>query len=42
MVRNVPLSSWNSTEVYSRIGGAWKITDSYWSFIQPELKRPGS
>ena len=36
------LSRWNSTEVYRRIGGAWKIIHSHWSFIQPELKQPGS
>ena len=36
------LSRWNSTEVYSRIGGAWKIIHSHWSFIQPEVKQPGS
>jgi ketosteroid isomerase-like protein len=36
------LSRWNSTEVYSQIGGAWKIIHSHWSFIQPEVKQPGS
>jgi ketosteroid isomerase-like protein len=36
------LSRWNSTEVYSRIGGTWKIIHSHWSFIQPEVKQPGS
>ena len=36
------LSRWNSTEVYSRIGGAWKIIHSHWSFIQPEVKQLGS
>jgi ketosteroid isomerase-like protein len=36
------LSRWNSTEVYRRIGGAWKIIHSHWSFIQPEVKQPGS
>jgi ketosteroid isomerase-like protein len=36
------VSRWNSTEVYSRIGGAWKIIHSHWSFIQPEVKQPGS
>ena len=35
------LSRWNSTEVYSRIGGTWKIIHSHWSFIQPEVKQPG-
>ena len=36
------LSRWNSTEVYSRSGGTWKIIHSHWSFIQPEVKQPGS
>jgi ketosteroid isomerase-like protein len=36
------LSCWNSTEVYSRIDGAWKIIHSHWSFIQPEVRLPGS
>jgi ketosteroid isomerase-like protein len=35
------LSRWNSTEVYSRIGGKWKIVHSHWSFVQPQLKPPG-
>ena len=36
------LARWNSTEVYSRIGGTWKIIYSRWSYIQPELKQTGS
>jgi len=36
------LARWNSTEVYSRIGGTWKIIHSHWSYIQPELKQAGS
>jgi len=36
------LARWNSTEVYGRIDGQWKIFHSHWSFIKPELKRPGS
>ena len=27
------LARWNSTEVYSRIGGTWKIIHSHWSYI---------
>lgn len=27
---------WNSTEVYTRIGGAWKIIHNHWSFIRGE------
>jgi ketosteroid isomerase-like protein len=36
------MSRWNSTEVYSRIGGTWKIIHSHWSFIQPDVKQPAS
>ena len=37
------LACWNSTEVYSRIGGTWKIIRSHWSYIQPpELEQTGS
>lgn len=25
---------WNSTEVYARIGGAWKIIHSHWSYVK--------
>jgi ketosteroid isomerase-like protein len=32
------LSRWNSTEVYSRIAGKWKIIHSHWSYTKPELK----
>ena len=36
------LARWNSTEVYSRSSRTWKISHSHWSYIQPELKQPGS
>jgi ketosteroid isomerase-like protein len=29
---------WNSTEVYQRIAGQWKIVHSHWSYTKPELK----
>lgn len=29
---------WNSTEVYSRINGAWKIVHTHWSYIKPKLQ----
>jgi ketosteroid isomerase-like protein len=29
---------WNSTEVYGRIEGKWKIIHSHWSYTKPELK----
>ena len=31
---------WNSTEVYGRIGGKWKIIHSHWSYTKPEAKEP--
>ena len=33
-----PLARWNSTEVYRRIEGAWKIIHTHWSYIKPDLK----
>jgi ketosteroid isomerase-like protein len=30
---------WNSTEVYRRISGRWKIVHNHWSFTRPELKQ---
>ena len=35
------LTRWNSTEVYGRAGGKWKIIHSHWSFTKPEVKQPG-
>ena len=32
---------WNSTEVYRRSAGKWKIIHTHWSFTRPELKPPG-
>jgi ketosteroid isomerase-like protein len=29
---------WNSTEVYQRISGQWKIVHSHWSYTTPVLK----
>ena len=36
------LTRWNSTEVYGRVNGKWKIIHSHWSFVKPELRQPGS
>jgi ketosteroid isomerase-like protein len=33
---------WNSTKVYGRVGGNWKIVHDHWSFIKPDLKPPPS
>ena len=37
-----PFLRWNSTEVYSRIDGRWRIVHSHWSYVKPELKQPVS
>ncbi|HWW88339.1 MAG TPA: DUF4440 domain-containing protein [Vicinamibacterales bacterium] len=29
---------WNSTEVYQRLNGRWKIVHSHWSYVKPALK----
>jgi ketosteroid isomerase-like protein len=34
------VTRWNSTAVYQRIGGAWRILHSHWSFTKPDLKVP--
>ena len=33
---------WNSTEVYSRIAGKWRIVHSHWSYTKAELKQTRS
>ncbi|HEY5617767.1 MAG TPA: nuclear transport factor 2 family protein, partial [Vicinamibacterales bacterium] len=35
------LARWNSTEVYGRISGTWKIIHSHWSYTRPEVKPTG-
>jgi uncharacterized protein (TIGR02246 family) len=32
---------WNSTEVYRRIQGSWKIVHSHWSYVKPDLNQTG-
>jgi ketosteroid isomerase-like protein len=29
---------WNSTQVYARAGGTWRVVHSHWSFTKPELR----
>jgi hypothetical protein len=31
---------WNTTEVYRRTGGQWKIVHTHWSLTKPELVHP--
>jgi ketosteroid isomerase-like protein len=33
------IAHWNSTEVYARFDGGWRIIHSHWSFVRPELKQ---
>jgi ketosteroid isomerase-like protein len=33
---------WNSTAVYARVAGQWKIIHSHWSYTRPELRQPRS
>jgi len=30
---------WNSTEVYERVDGQWKIVHSHWSYVKPEVRQ---
>jgi ketosteroid isomerase-like protein len=32
------VARWNSTEVYARLQGTWRIVHSHWSYTKPELK----
>jgi ketosteroid isomerase-like protein len=34
----IVVARWNSTEVYSRLQGKWRIIHSHWSYTKPELK----
>jgi ketosteroid isomerase-like protein len=29
---------WNSTEVFQRLDGRWKIVHSHWSYVKPVLQ----
>ena len=37
-----PATRWNSTEIYARVDGRWRIIHSHWSYVKPELKQPPS
>jgi uncharacterized protein (TIGR02246 family) len=34
------ITRWNSTEVYTRRDGKWRLVHSHWSFVRPEMKQP--
>ena len=38
--KEMVVARWNSSELYARVGGAWKIIHSHWSLTKPELKQP--
>ena len=33
------VARWNSSELYARVDGQWRIVHSHWSYIKPELKQ---
>jgi ketosteroid isomerase-like protein len=33
------VARWNSSEMYGRVNGQWRIVHSHWSYIKPELKQ---
>jgi hypothetical protein len=35
-----PVVRWNSTEIYSRIDGQWRIIHRHSSYVKPDLKQP--
>ena len=35
-----PVVMWNSTEIYGRVDGQWRIVHSHWSYVKPDLKQP--
>jgi ketosteroid isomerase-like protein len=35
-----PVVRWNSTEIYGRVDGQWRIIHSHWSYVKPDLKQP--
>jgi len=37
--RERAVARWNSSELYGRIDGQWRIVHSHWSYIKPELKQ---
>ena len=34
------LARWNTTEIYSRVNGRWRIVHSHFSYMKPDLKQP--
>jgi ketosteroid isomerase-like protein len=38
--RELAVARWNSSELYGRVAGQWRIVHSHWSYIKPELEQP--
>ncbi|MGH9630793.1 MAG: YybH family protein [Bryobacteraceae bacterium] len=36
--RESVLAQWNSSEMYTRVGGTWKLVHSHWSYTKPDVK----
>jgi ketosteroid isomerase-like protein len=36
------LARWNSSELYARVDGKWRIIHSHWSYVRPEIRQPNS
>jgi ketosteroid isomerase-like protein len=34
------LARWNSTQVYRRVNGAWRLVHTHWSLTQPQVASP--
>ena len=34
------IANWNSSELYARVDGAWRIVHSHWSYVMPDLVQP--
>jgi hypothetical protein len=37
-----PVVRWNSTEIYGRLDGQWRIIHSHWSYVKPDVRQPVS
>jgi ketosteroid isomerase-like protein len=37
--KEIIVARWNSSELYARVSGVWKIVHSHWSLTKPELKQ---
>ena len=32
--------AWNTSQVYARIEGTWKVIHGHWSLTKPDLQKP--